>query len=65
MLKEALSILEEGRGLFPPHFHQCLSPTLCHPLELEDNVKLDVDGNSKSVHIPSYDMEEVNERVCF
>ncbi len=65
MLKEALSILEEGKGLVPPSFHQCLSPTLCHPSELEDNVKLDVDGNSKSMHIPSCDMEEVNDCVCF
>ncbi len=65
MLQEALSSLEEGRGLVPPNFSQCLFPTLCHPSELEDNVKLDVDGNSKSVHISRCDMEEVNERVCF
>ncbi len=63
MLQEALSCLEEGKGLIPPNFRQCLSPTLCHPSELEDNVKLDVDGNIKSVHIPRCDMEKVNKRT--
>ncbi len=65
MLKEALSVLEEGRGLDPPNFHQWLSPTLCCPSELESNVKLDVDGSSKNVNIPPRDMEEVKERLYF
>ncbi len=65
MLQEALSSLEEGRGLVPPNFSQYLFPTPHHPSELEGNVNLDVDGNSKSVHISRCDVEEVNERVFF